>query len=85
MDDDLVCLDGSRMVLPNGAINKIMSLLHISHAWVDRGYEMARSLYFWPGILNDVKQLVKGCLTCLPENYACSLILYRSSYGSSGH
>ena len=25
---------------------------------------MARSLYFWPGMLNDVKQLVEGCLTC---------------------
>ena len=25
---------------------------------------MARCLYFWPGMLNDVKQLVESCITC---------------------
>ena len=34
-----------------------------SHTGVNRTYEMARCLYFWPGMLNDVKQLVESCLT----------------------
>ena len=64
-DEDLVYLDGNRIVLPNGAIKQVLALLHTSHAGVNRTYEMARCLYFWPGMLNDVKQLVEGCLRCL--------------------
>ena len=63
-DDDLVYLDGNRIVLPNGAIKPVLDLLHTSHVGVIRTYEMARCLYFWPGMLNNVKQLVEGCLTC---------------------
>ena len=63
-DDDLVYLDGNRIVLPNGAIKQVLALLHTSHAGVKRTYEMAHWLYFWPGMLNDVKQLVEGCLMC---------------------
>ena len=64
VDDELVYLDGNRIVLPNGAIKQVLALLHTSHAGINRTYEMARSLYFWPGMLNDVKQLVEGCMTC---------------------
>ena len=49
-DEKLVYLDGNRMVLPSEAIKKILSLWHTSHAGVNRTYEMARSLYFLPGI-----------------------------------
>ena len=63
-DKDLVYLDGNRIVLPNGAIKKVLALLHTSQAVVNRTYEMARCLYFWPGMLNDVKQLVESCITC---------------------
>ena len=63
-NEDLVHIDGNRIVLPNNAIKRVLTLIHISHAGVKRTYELARSLFFWPGMLNDVKQLVESCLTC---------------------
>ena len=48
-DEDLVFLDGNRIVLPNGEIKKVLALLHTSHAGLNRTYEMALCLYFWPG------------------------------------
>ena len=59
-DEDLVYIDGNRIILPNNANKKVLTILHISHAGVNRMYEKARSLYFWPGMLNDVKQLVES-------------------------
>ena len=63
-DEDLVHLDGNYIVLRNGAVKKVLALLRTSHAGVNRTYKMALCLYFWPGMLNDVKQLVQSCITC---------------------
>ena len=63
-DEDLVYIDGNRIVLPNGAIKKVLALLHIPHAGVNRTYEMVKCLFFWPGMVKDAKQLVESCMTC---------------------
>ena len=41
-DEDMVYIDGSRIVLQNSAIKKILSVLRISHARGNRTYEMAK-------------------------------------------
>ena len=49
-------------------------MLHSSHAGINKTYDIARQLYFWPGMLNDIKQLIEKCQACrihklsLPKN-----------------
>ena len=74
VDKELVYVDGSRIVLPNKSIKSVLSLLHLSHAGVNMTYDIARQLFFWPGMLNYIKQLIEKCQECrihkpsLPKN-----------------
>ena len=75
VDEELVYVDGSRIVLPNKSIKYVLSLLHSSHAGVNETYDIARQLYFWPGMLNAIKRLIEKCQAChihkpsLPKNH----------------
>ena len=74
VDEELVYVDGSRIVLPSKSIKSVLSLLHSSHAGINNAYDIARQLYFWSGMLNDIKQLIEKCQACrihkpsLPKN-----------------
>ena len=39
----------------------MLKLLHSSHSGLTK---LAKGLYFWPGMTNNIKQLVAGCLEC---------------------
>ena len=65
ISDDLVLLDSRRIVLPLPAIRPILNLLHTSHSGVNKTIVLARGLYYWPGMINDIKQLVSRCATCV--------------------
>ena len=62
------------LMLPNKSIKSVLSLLHTSHAGINKTYDIARQLYFPPGMLNDVKQIIEKCQACrihkpsLPKN-----------------
>ena len=45
-------------------IKPILNLLHVSHVGVNKTYDLACSLYYWPGMLNDIKQRIDGCEAC---------------------
>ncbi|MEL6359074.1 MAG: DDE-type integrase/transposase/recombinase, partial [Bacteroidota bacterium] len=62
--EDLVLLDAKRIVLPVPAIKDILKYLHLSHSGYTKTYELARQLYYWPGMVNDIKQLVASCSAC---------------------
>ena len=64
VDEDLVYLDGSHIVLPVQAAKKILPLLHVSHIGMNKNYELSRSMYFWPRMFNDIKQMVSQCRPC---------------------
>ena len=57
-------LDSKRIVLPLAAVKPILQLLHSSHSGITKTYHLARGLYFWPGMTNDIKQLVSACADC---------------------
>lgn len=71
---ELVYVEGSWIVFPNNSIKSELSLLHSWHAGINDTSDIARPLYFWPGMLNDMKQLIKMCQACrihkpsLPKN-----------------
>ena len=64
VDGELVYLDSKRIVMPLKGVKPILKLLHVSHVGVNKTYDMARSLYHWPGMLNDIEQLIDGCEAC---------------------
>ena len=74
VDEELVYVDSSWIVLPNKSIKSVLSLLHSSHAGVNKTYDIVWQLYFWPGMFNDIKQLIENCQACrihkpyLPKN-----------------
>ena len=64
VDDDLVYLDGARIVLPKNAVKVILPLVHSSHIGLNKSYDFCRSLYFWPGMYNDIRQMLLQCRPC---------------------
>ena len=46
VDEELVYVDGSRIVLPNKSIKSVLTLLHSSHVGINKTYHIARQLYF---------------------------------------
>ena len=57
-------LDSRRIVLMLPAVKSILHLLHSSHSGITKTTNLARGLYFWPGMSNNIKQLVSCCVDC---------------------
>ena len=57
-------LDSRRIVLSLPAVKLIIRLLHASHSGINKMLSLARVLYFWTGMVNDIKQLVSTCPEC---------------------
>ena len=51
-------------MLPVQASKKILPLLHVSHIGMNKTYDLCRSMYFWPGMFNDIKQMFSQCRPC---------------------
>ena len=64
VDEDLVYLNAARIILPKNAVKKVLPLVHTSHIGMNKKYGLCRSLYFWPGMLNDIRQMVSQCKPC---------------------
>ena len=64
VDDELVYLNAKRIVLPLKTVKDVLKMAHLPHAGITKTYELLRSLYFWPGMYNDVKQLISACGPC---------------------
>ena len=62
--DGLVLLDSHRIVLPLPAVKPILNLLHVSHSGVNKTLVLSRGLYYWPGMVNNVKQMISNCPFC---------------------
>ena len=65
VSDNLVLLDSRRIVLPLPAVKPVLKLLHSSHSGMTKTTNLARGLYFWPGMTNDIKQLVSSYPDCI--------------------
>ena len=64
VSDGLVLLDSRRIILPAPAVKLVLQLLHASHSGINKTIVLARGLYYWPGMINDIKQLVSSCREC---------------------
>ena len=74
IDDNLVYIDAKRIVLPIAAVKNILTLAHTTHSGISKTHKLCRSMYFWPGMFNDIKQMISASRPCslnassLPKN-----------------
>ena len=62
--EDGLILKGDRIIIPEILRGQILDALHTGHQGETKCLLLARESVFWPGITNDIKQLVKDCDTC---------------------
>jgi hypothetical protein len=60
----LVVLDCKRIVIPRGARDAMLQVLHRSHAGVAKTAEAAKQLYFQPKINEHIKNMIDACERC---------------------
>ena len=54
-DQDVLVLDGCRLVVPTHKRNAILLLLHAEHSGIAKTYRTATQLYFWPNMKADIE------------------------------
>lgn len=67
--DELAVTDGlvfrgERLVIPKGMRVKIKKDIHTGHQGVEACLRRAREHVFWPGMNNELKELIQTCETC---------------------
>ena len=62
--DNLILINSSKIVIPDNYIHKIISFLHKSHNGLEKTLKLAKALYYWQGMNNDIKQAFNNCEEC---------------------
>ena len=57
-------LKGNRIVIPKSLQNEMKTLLHNGHFGIVKIKNRAREIMFWPGINNDIENIVRTCDVC---------------------
>ena len=71
IDDNLILL-GCRLLIPTEMRRDVLLQLHESHQGMIRTKERARLVVYWPGLDNDIDNIILSCKTCqdmLPSNH----------------
>ena len=63
-DGSLIILDADRIVVPAALRLQVLQALHASHSGLSKTQTLARQLYYWPNMSNDVKNIVSNCDAC---------------------
>lgn len=61
---------GHRVVVPSKGRSVILSELHSEHVGASRMKELARSYVWWPGLDEELENLVQKCTYCLAHRHA---------------
>ena len=62
--DNRIVLRGSRLVIPKGLRQRVLTDLHSSHQGMERTKHRARQTVFWPNLNKDVCKTVSACQQC---------------------
>ena len=60
IDEDLI-LCGCRLLIPHPLRREVLRTLHSSHQGTERTKSSAHLAVYWPGINNEIDQVVRGC------------------------
>ena len=67
---DFLCVDqdmivcGQRLVIPRKLRGEVLKRLHSSHQGIEKTRRRARQSVYWPGIDNDITNIVNSCKEC---------------------
>ena len=61
---DLILYKGNRILIPQNYIRKILNWLHFGHNGKDKTISLAKQLYYWQTMNNDIDQMIKKCPSC---------------------
>ena len=64
MDGQLIVVNGSRILVPSAARKDLLMKGHESHCGASKMKAQFRQLYYWPGMSNDIENIVRGCQQC---------------------
>lgn len=60
-----ILLRGSSIVIPSSLRSRTLSLAHESHQGIVRTKALLREKTWWPGMNNQIEELIKNCVACL--------------------
>ena len=63
-DGQIILYQADRILIPQPARPRILELLHQGHSGISKTRKLASQLYYWPGMSNEVKQMVSSCKAC---------------------
>ena len=55
---------GSRVIIPKRGQQGVLELLHEGHPGISRMKAIARSIVWWPGLANEIEEMVRNCSHC---------------------
>ena len=58
-------MKGNKIIIPQSLRQETLQLVHSGHMGIEKCLRRARDIIFWPGISNDIKEMVLGCSICL--------------------
>jgi hypothetical protein len=64
LDDAILVIDATQIVVPMKLRPQILKQLHEPHAGITRTREWARKHYFWPGLSTDIAAMINNCDKC---------------------
>ena len=64
-EDSILC--GCRLLIPHPLRREVLRTLHSSHQGIERTKRCAHLAVYWPGINNEIDQVVSGCRECSAE------------------
>ena len=62
--DDGIILKGNRILIPESLRDDVLKAIHTAHQGEVKSILLARESVFWPGMTNDIKEMVKKCANC---------------------
>ena len=68
--EDGLILKGNRILLPASLRREVLQALHTTHQGETKTLLLAKESVFWPGITNDIRNMVKDCQLCATHQAA---------------
>ena len=67
VSENMILLDSKRIVVPSASVPILLRRLHTGHCGQDKTIKLAQSLFYWPGMNNDIKTFVSSCRECFAK------------------
>ena len=68
-----VLLKGDRIIVPTTLRNEMRQKIHHGHLGIEKCKARARSTLYWPGMANEIVDIVSNCDACMENrNYQTS-------------